>query len=552
MAEKLKIIALGGLNEIGKNMTVLEYGKDIIIVDCGLGFPEDDMYGVDLVIADMTYLVKNQNRIRGMFLTHGHEDHIGGIPYAMQQFKCPIHATRLTAGLVKLKLEEHHLDRVVQLHTHEAGETVKAGCFQVEFIHVNHSIADAVAFAIKTPVGMVVMTGDFKIDAMAEDGMINLTRFGELGREGVLALLCDSTNVERPGYTPSEKKVAESFERQFSGCRERIIVTTFASNAFRLQSLLTVAHKFGRKVAVTGRSMENVTKVAMDLGYMKPPKNTVVDINKIKSMPLEKQVIVTTGSQGEEMSALYRMAFSQHKQIEVGPGDRVIISASAIPGNENTVSRVINELFRKGVEVIYDRADMLHVSGHACQEELKIIHALTKPKYFIPVHGEQRMLQLHKDLALQMGMDRKNIVICDNGDAVEIGARSMKCVPGYAPAGEVFVDGYGVGDVGAVVLRDRKHLAEDGMVVVVLPISAQNGDLLAEPEIITRGFIYVKDSEELLQDLRNLTMSTAEAYRGKRGRDLNELKGAIRSAVSNYLFKATKRSPMVLPVITRL
>lgn len=552
MAEKLKIIALGGLNEIGKNMTVLEYGKDIIIVDCGLGFPEDDMYGVDLVIADMTYLVKNQNRIRGMFLTHGHEDHIGGIPYAMQQFKCPIHATRLTAGLVKLKLEEHHLDRVVQLHTHEAGETVKAGCFQVEFIHVNHSIADAVAFAIKTPVGMVVMTGDFKIDAMAEDGMINLTRFGELGREGVLALLCDSTNVERPGYTPSEKKVAESFERQFSGCRERIIVTTFASNAFRLQSLLTVAHKFGRKVAVTGRSMENVTKVAMDLGYMKPPKNTVVDINKIKSMPLEKQVIVTTGSQGEEMSALYRMAFSQHKQIEVGPGDRVIISASAIPGNENTVSRVINELFRKGVEVIYDRADMLHVSGHACQEELKIIHALTKPKYFIPVHGEQRMLQIHKDLALQMGMDRKNIVICDNGDAVEIGARSMKCVPGYAPAGEVFVDGYGVGDVGAVVLRDRKHLAEDGMVVVVLPVSAQNGDLLAEPEIITRGFIYVKDSEELLQDLRNLTMSTAEAFRGKRGRDINELKGAIRSAVSNYLFKATKRSPMVLPVITKL
>ena len=357
---------------------------------------------------------------------------------------------------------------------------------------------------------------------------------------------------ERPGYTMSERTVGRTFNRLFQGCKQRIIVTTFASNVHRIQQIMDAAAECGRKVAVTGRSMENVTKVAMDLGYMKPPKNTVVDINKIKSMPLEKQVIVTTGSQGEEMSALYRMAFSQHKQIEVGPGDRVIISASAIPGNENTVSRVINELFRKGVEVIYDRADMLHVSGHACQEELKIIHALTKPKYFIPVHGEQRMLQLHKDLALQMGMDRKNIVICDNGDAVEIGARSMKCVPGYAPAGEVFVDGYGVGDVGAVVLRDRKHLAEDGMVVVVLPISAQNGDLLAEPEIITRGFIYVKDSEELLQDLRNLTMSTAEAYRGKRGRDLNELKGAIRSAVSNYLFKATKRSPMVLPVITRL
>ena len=364
-----------------------------------------------------------------------------------------------------------------------------------------------------------------------------------LGKQGVLALLADSTNVERPGYTMSERTVGRTFNRLFQGCKQRIIVTTFASNVHRIQQIMDAAAECGRKVAVTGRSMENVTKVAMDLGYMKPPKNTVVDINKIKSMPLEKQVIVTTGSQGEEMSALYRMAFSQHKQIEVGPGDRVIISASAIPGNENTVSRVINELFRKGVEVIYDRADMLHVSGHACQEELKIIHALTKPKYFIPVHGEQRMLQLHKDLALQMGMDRKNIVICDNGDAVEIGARSMKCVPGYAPAGEVFVDGYGVGDVGAVVLRDRKHLAEDGMVVVVLPISAQNGDLLAEPEIITRGFIYVKDSEELLQDLRNLTMSTAEAYRGKRGRDLNELKGAIRSAVSNLPFQGDQAQP---------
>lgn len=552
MAEKLKIIPLGGLNEIGKNMTVLEYGKDMIVIDCGLGFPEDDMYGVDLVIPDVTYLAKNQKKLRGFFITHGHEDHIGALPYVLQAVNAPVHATPLTLGLIKLKLEEHDLVSKTQLVTHHPGDVVKAGCFSVEFIHVNHSIADAVAFAIHTPVGTVIMTGDFKIDPTSEDGMTDLGRFGMLGKEGVYALLCDSTNVERQGYTPSESVVSESLDRHFKGCKNRIIVTTFASNMHRIQAVFNIAHRHGRKVAVTGRSMENVTKVAMDLGYMKPPKNTVVDINKIKSMPLEKQVIVTTGSQGEEMSALYRMAFSQHKQIEVGPGDRVIISASAIPGNENTVSRVINELFRKGVEVIYDRADMLHVSGHACQEELKIIHALTKPKYFIPVHGEQRMLQLHKDLALQMGMDRKNIVICDNGDAVEIGARSMKCVPGYAPAGEVFVDGYGVGDVGAVVLRDRKHLAEDGMVVVVLPISAQNGDLLAEPEIITRGFIYVKDSEELLQDLRNLTMSTAEAYRGKRGRDLNELKGAIRSAVSNYLFKATKRSPMVLPVITRL
>ena len=334
MAEKLKIISLGGLNEIGKNITVLEYGKDIIIVDCGLGFPEDDMYGVDLVIADMTYLVKNKQKIRGMFLTHGHEDHIGGIPYAMQQFNCPIHATRLTAGIVRLKLEEHRLDKTVKLFTHEAGETVKAGCFSVEFIHVNHSIADAVSFAIRTPVGTVVITGDFKIDPTAEDGMIDLTRFGELGREGVLALLCDSTNVERPGFTPSERIVANSFDRQFAGCSQRIIVTTFASNAFRLQSIISAAHKYGRKVAVTGRSMENVLKVSVELGYLKIPNGTLVDINAIKSLPKNKIVIVSTGSQGENMSALYRMAFSGHRQVEIQAGDRVIISASAIPGNE--------------------------------------------------------------------------------------------------------------------------------------------------------------------------------------------------------------------------
>ena len=354
MAEKLKIIPLGGLNEIGKNMTVLEYGKDIIIVDCGLGFPDDEMYGVDLVIADMTYLVKNKDRIRGMFLTHGHEDHIGGIPYAMEQFRCPIHATRLTAGIVQLKLEEHQLQNAVHLFTHEAGEKVKAGCFTVEFIHVNHSIADAVAFAIKTPVGTVVMTGDFKIDATAEDGMIDLARFGALGKEGVLALLCDSTNVERQGYTPSERTVAGSFERQFTGCNKRIIVTTFASNAFRLQSLITVAKKFGRKVAVTGRSMENILKVSTELGYLKIPAGTLVDINQIKQIPNNKLVIVSTGSQGENMSALYRMAFSGHRQVEITASDRVIISASAIPGNEKSIGKIINELYRKGAEVIYD------------------------------------------------------------------------------------------------------------------------------------------------------------------------------------------------------
>lgn len=553
MAEQLKIIPLGGLNEIGKNMTVYEYGGEIIVVDCGMAFPGDDMYGIDCVIPDVSYLVKHKNRIRGLFITHGHEDHIGAIPYVLKQVNMPIYCTRLTAGLIRLKLEEHGLAKSTKIVTVEAGMTVKAGKFSVEFIHVNHSIADSVAFAIHTNLGVAVHTGDFKIDSTPIDGaVIDLARFGELGKQGVLALLADSTNVERKGYTMSESTVGKTFNRLFQGCKQRIIVTTFASNVHRIQQIIDAAAECGRKVAVTGRSMENITKVAVELGYMKLPKNTVMDINKVKALPLDKQVIVTTGSQGEEMSALYRMAFSQHRQIEVGPGDRVIISASAIPGNENTVSRVINELFRKGVEVIYDRADMLHVSGHACQEELKIIHALTRPKYFVPLHGEQRMLQIHKDLAMSMGMERKNIIVCENGDAIEIGARSMKVVPGAAPAGEVFVDGYGVGDVGAVVLRDRKHLAEDGMVVVVLPVSASNGDILAEPEIITRGFIYVKDSEELLQDLRNLTMVTAESIRGKRSRDTGELRGAIKNAVSSYLFKATKRSPMVIPVITRL
>ena len=554
MAEKLKIIPLGGLNEIGKNMTVLEYGKDIIIVDCGLGFPDEEMYGVDLVIADMTYLVKNKDKIRGMFLTHGHEDHIGGIPYAMEQFNCPIHATRLTAGIVQLKLEEHQLQNTVHLFTHEAGEKVKAGCFTVEFIHVNHSIADAVAFAIKTPVGTIVMTGDFKIDATAEDGMIDLARFGALGKEGVLALLCDSTNVERQGYTPSEKTVAANFERQFSGCNKRIIVTTFASNAFRLQSLIATAKKFGRKVAVTGRSMENILKVSTELGYLKIPAGTLVDITQIKQIPNNKLVIVSTGSQGENMSALYRMAFSGHRQVEITASDRVIISASAIPGNEKSIGKIINELYRKGAEVIYDKLEGLHVSGHACQEELKIIHALTKPRFFVPLHGEQRMLQIHCQLAQQMGMDRNHIAIADNGGVIEITGKSMKLSANSVPAGEVYVDGSGVGDVGAVVMRDRKRLAEDGMVVVVLPIATQDGALLSPPEIITRGFIYVKESGDLMKELQNVAMNAADSVTGsrKRGRDDGELRGAVKSAVSSYLFKNTKRSPMVIPVVTRL
>ena len=552
MAEKLKIIPLGGLDEIGKNMTVYECGGEIIVVDCGMAFPGDDMYGIDSVIPDVSYLVQNRARIRGLFITHGHEDHIGAIPYVLKQVNMPIFCTPFTAGLIKLKLEEHGLVKSTKLTTVDPGATVRAGKFQVEFIHVNHSIANSVAFAIHTKLGTVVHTGDFKIDSTPIDGnIIDLARFGELGKEGVLALLADSTNVERPGYTQSERVVGQTFMRQFQGCEDRIIVTTFASNVHRIQQVLDAAAACGRKVAVTGRSMENIMKVSTELGYMKVPKNTLMDIAKIKNQPKNKQVIVTTGSQGEEMSALYRMAFSTHKQVEVGPGDKVIISASAIPGNEVTVSRVINELFRKGVKVVYDKADMLHVSGHACQEELKIIHALTKPRFFIPLHGEQRMLQIHKDVAMSMGMERSHIAIAENGSVIEITGKTMK-INGSVPAGEVFVDGSGVGDVGAVVMRDRKRLAEDGMVVVVLPVSSHDGRLLSRPEIITRGFIYVKESEDLMRELENLAMDAAEGVAGRRGRDESDLKGAVKSAVSNYLFKTTKRNPMVIPVVTKL
>ena len=550
MAEKLKIIPLGGLNEIGKNMTAYEYGGEIIVVDCGMAFPGDDMYGIDLIIPDVSYLIKNRSRIRGLFITHGHEDHIGAIPYVLKQVNMPIFCTRFTAGLIKLKLEEHGLLKSTKLITVEPGKSVRAGKFTVEFIHVNHSIADSVAFAIHTHMGTIVHTGDFKIDSTPIDGeVIDLARFGELGKEGVLALLADSTNVERPGFTPSEKTVGATFTRQFQGCEDRIIVTTFASNVHRIQQVLDAAAAFGRKVAVTGRSMENIMKVSTELGYMKVPKNTLVDINKIKGLPKNRQVIVTTGSQGEEMSALYRMAFSQHKQVELGAGDKVIISASAIPGNEVTVSRVINELFRKGVKVVYNKADILHVSGHACQEELKIIHALTKPRFFIPLHGEQRMLQIHSQLAQDMGMDRNHIAIADNGAVIEITAKTIK-VNGSVPSGEVYVDGSGVGDVGAVVMRDRKRLAEDGMVVVVLPVSSHDGNLISEPEIITRGFIYVKESGDLMKELQGVARDAAENVR--RRRDDGELKGTVKSAVSSYLFKTTKRNPMVIPVVTRL
>ena len=551
MAEKLKIIPLGGLDEIGKNITVLEYGKDMIAIDCGVGFPDEDMYGVDLVIPDFTYLVQNAKKLRGMFITHGHEDHIGSIPYCMQQVTCPIHGTAMTCGLIKLKLEEHRIADKVKLITHKPGDVVKAGCFTVEFIHVNHSIADAVAFAIHTPVGSVVMTGDFKIDPTAKDGMTDLARLGELGNQGVLALMCDSTNVERQGYTPSENVVAEGLDRQFKHCDQRIIVTTFASNMHRIQAVLATAHRYGRKVAVTGRSMENMLKVAQELGYIKVPAGMIVDLNAIKTLPKNKIVIVSTGSQGENMSALYRMAFSTHKQIDIVAGDRIIISASAIPGNEKAVSKIINELYRKGAEVVYEKSEGLHVSGHACQEELKIIHALCKPKFFIPVHGEQRHLQLHGKLAAQMGLNPKNVRIAELGGVIEFTAKTCK-LNGTVTAGKVFVDGTGVGDVGAVVLRDRKHLAQDGMIVVCVNISGQDGSVITGPDIITRGFIYVKESEELMEDLRKVATEAIERCGKKRIRDWTAIKTAIKNDLSGYLFKTTKRNPMILPVITEL
>ena len=549
MAEKLKIISLGGLNEIGKNLTVYEYGGDIIIVDVGMGFPDDDMYGVDVVIPDFTYLIQNRDRIRGIFITHGHEDHIGAIPYLLRDVNVPIYATRMSAGLIRLKLEEHRLDKKAKLITCEAGETVKAGKFTVEFIHINHSIADAVAFAIRCPLGVCVHTGDFKIDPTPiQGGMADLTRLGELGKEGVLALLCDSTNVERPGFTKSERSVGASFEALFRGCDQRIIVTTFASNIDRIQQIIDVAAKYGRKVAVTGRSMENAMRVSTELNYMKVPAGTVVDLAQVKSLPRDKVCIITTGSQGETMSALTRMAFNTHRQVDIMPGDRVIISASAIPGNENSIGNVINELYRKDADVVNERELPLHVSGHACQGELKIVHALVKPKYFIPVHGEQRMLKTHAKLAREMGMDPKNIVISDVGKVIEITHKDIR-INGTVPSGKVFVDGYGVGDVGAVVLRDRQHLAQDGMIVVVTSMSREDGAILSGPDIITRGFVYVKESEELLDELKQVATDALNACLDRNVRDWASIKSEVKGALSGFLYKKTKRNPMILPVI---
>ena len=552
MVSKLKIIPLGGLGEIGKNMTAFEYGNDIIVVDCGMGFPDEDMYGIDIVLPDITYLKNNASRVRGIILTHGHEDHIGGVPYVLRELDVPLYTTPLTAALVELKLEEHGLLENSQIFTKKAGSVFRLGCFTVEFIHVNHSIPDSVALAIKTPIGTVIHTGDFKIDVTPiSGGMIDLTHFGELGREGVLALLMDSTNVEKPGHSDSERKVGASFDKLFLGCDKRIIITTFASNVHRLQQIIDVAAKYGRKVAVSGRSMENVLRVATVLGYMDIPENVVVDLDQINKLPRSKSVIISTGSQGESMSALYRMAFSEHKQIQVDAGDRIIISASAIPGNENMISRVIDELFHKGAEVIYDRHTDLHVSGHASQEEQKMMLALIRPKYFIPVHGEYRMLVKHAELGREMGVQPKNIVIAENGSVIELSKKGISCEE-TVPAGALLLDGSRSGSVDSVVLRDRHRLAEDGMIVVILPYSSYDRRLIAEPEIVTRGFIYVKEAEELMEELKRVTLESVEACEQQKLHDWNSIKLKVKNNLAGYLYKTTRRNPMILPVISEI
>ena len=553
MTSKLRIIPLGGLGEIGKNMTVIEFGNDLLLIDCGMGFPDEDMYGIDVVLPDITYLRNNASRIRGLIITHGHEDHIGAVPYVLKELDIPIYTTPLTAALIELKLEEHDLLYNTQIFTKKAGSVFRIGCFSIEFIRVNHSIPDAVALAIKTPVGTIVHTGDFKIDLTPiSGGMIDLVRFGELGNEGVLALMSDSTNVETPGHSASERKVGESFDKLFQNCDKRIIITTFASNVHRLQQIINVAAKYHRKVAVTGRSMENVLRTAMVLGYMEVPEGVLVDLEQIKSQPKNRTVIISTGSQGEAMSALYRMAFAEHKQIQIDSGDRVIISASAIPGNENTISRVIDELFHKGAEVIYDRHTDLHVSGHACQEEQKMMLALVKPKYFIPVHGEHRMLVKHAELGRMMGVAPKNIVIAENGKVIEFTKKGVLCEDSV-PAGAVLVDGSGgIGEVGSVVMRDRHRLAEDGMIVIVMTYSSYDHKLLAVPEILTRGFIYVKDSEDVIEEMSRVVMETVESCDAQEITDWNSIKTKVKSNLSGFLYKTTRRSPMILPVITEI
>ena len=547
---RLKVIALGGLEEIGKNMTVLEYGNDIIIIDCGLAFPEDDMLGIDLVIPDITYLAKNVEKIRGIVLTHGHEDHIGALPYVLKQLKVPVFGTLLTLGLLENKLREHKMLDKTTLHTVVPGEKVKLGEMVVEFIHTNHSIADSVALAIQTPVGMVIHTGDFKVDYTPIDGdIIDLQRFAELGSQGVLLLMSDSTNAERKGFTMSEKNVGKVFERIFEETpRNRIMVATFSSNIHRIQQIINAAYMYGRKVAIIGRSMVNAVKTASELDYLWVPPRTLIDINEIKNYRDEQLVIITTGSQGETMSALSRIANSEHKQVSVKPDDKIIISASAIPGNEKNVIRVVNELLKKGADVVYGGIEDIHVSGHARQEELKLMLALTKPKFFMPVHGEYMHLSSHRDLAISMGMDKKNIFVNKLGDVLELSKNEAK-VTGTVPTGQVMVDGLGVGDVGNIVLRDRKHLSEDGLMVVVVSMEEETGQIVAGPDIISRGFVYVRESEGLMDGAREVVVKALQECEEKNITSWNYIKNLIKDTLKNYIWQKTKRRPMILPII---
>ena len=549
---KLKVIPLGGLNEVGKNMTVIEYGEDILIVDCGIGFPdEDEMPGVDLVIPDVTYLEQNSARIRGMVITHGHEDHIGAIPYILKKLNVPVYATRLALGIIENKLQEHSLPWKADLRCVKAGDVIRLGAsFTVEFIRVNHSIADACALAINTPLGMMIHTGDFKLDLTPIDGdMMDITRLGELGREGVLLLMCESTNAERPGYTPSETKVGKSLEVIFTMHTDRrIVISTFSSNVHRVQQIINISARHGRKVAVTGRSMINIVSAAVELGYMKVPEGVLIDIGDIKRYKPEELTLITTGSQGEPMSALYRMAFGEHSQVTLGYGDLVVLSASAIPGNEKLVGRIINELSKMGVTVINDASVEVHVSGHACQEELKLMQGLTRPKYFMPIHGEYKHMAANRDLAVAMGIPRGNVFISDIGKVLEIDEKGALW-GGTVPAGVVLIDGLGVGDVGNIVLRDRKHLSQDGLIVVVATVDSATGLRVAGPDIVSRGFVYVRESEELMEEVRRIAIDAIDISLRRQGLDWFEMKSAIKDDITKYLYAKTKRKPMVLPII---
>lgn len=552
-AAPLKIIPLGGLNEIGKNMYLYETGNDMFIIDCGLAFPDDDMLGVDLVIPDFTYVEKNKDKLRGIVLTHGHEDHIGGLAYLLKKVNAPVYGTRLTLALVEHKLREHGILSQCSLNVVQPRQTVKMGCMAVEFIRVNHSIPDACAFAVHTPAGVVIHTGDFKVDyTPIEGGIIDLARFGELGNKGVLALLSESTNAERPGYTMSERRVGNTFRNFFSNAEgKRIIVATFSSNIHRIQQIIDCAAIYGRKVAVSGRSMINVLQTAIELNYIKVPKNMLVDMDKIGKIPPEELVIITTGSQGEPMSALSRMATNDHRQVTITPQDLIIISATPIPGNEKLVGRVVNELMKAGAHVIYEAMYDVHVSGHACQDELKMMISLTRPKFFVPIHGEYKHMFKHTELALQLGIPEENIFIADNGTVLETDGVDMK-ITGQVTAGRVLIDGLGVGDVGSVVLRDRKHLAQDGLIIVVAAVDKAAGKIVSGPDIVSRGFVYVRESEELMDESRALMRSAMEKTLTPNVREWNTVKGVMKDTLSGFIFQKTRRSPMILPIIMEI